>query len=231
MVKKFIAVTMMLGLSVSAMAATVDGVMLKYMVSESGVEPQLSRILVTPEWVRMDDGEDDGDYLLFNRQQKLISSVTHEDGTVFGIPPRTMKHPPPIALERNKVLEVDDKAPKVDGKQPHKLRLFVNEKLCYDAVVVPGLLDDAVKALRSFSRVLAGEQAKMLLSLPEDMVDGCDLALHTFYPEWSLESGLAIQEWDNSLQRGQLLVDIEQHFKFDSMLLQLPITYKYYSTP
>ncbi len=230
MSKKIIALLMMLGLSTSALAEMHEGVMLSYMVSEPGLEPYPSRIIVTDTIVRMDDGDPQGDYLLFDREKQLISSVTHEDGTVFEIPMREVTQPSPIPLKRDQSLESEDKAPEIGGKQPHQLRLFVNDKLCYDAMVVPGLLPDTVKALRDFNRVLAGEQEKMLGDLPGEMIDGCDLALHTFYPEWVLESGLAIQEFDVSIRSGRLLVDMDQAFKAESKLFELPGDYKRYST-
>ncbi len=229
--KKFIALLMMLGLSAAASAQTLDGVMLKYMVSEAGLEPQPSRIIITETMVRMDDNDAQGDYLLFDREKQLISSVTHEDGTVFEIPSRTLATESPIPLKRDHTLEADKKAPEIGGKQPHQLRLFVNDKLCYDAVVVPGLLPDTLKALRDFNRVLGGEQGKMLSELPHEMLEGCDLALHTFHPEWMLESGIAIQEFDLTAQRGRLLVDIDQQFKADEKLFLLPAAYKHYRTP
>ncbi|MEN8170154.1 MAG: hypothetical protein ABFS08_08030 [Pseudomonadota bacterium] len=228
---KQIIALMLLGMSASVLAETIDGVMLKYMVSESGLEPHPSRIIVTKALVRMDDGEPGGDYLLFDREKQLISSVTHEDDTVLEIPMREVPQKPPITLKRDHTLELDAKAPEIGGKQPYQLRLFVNEKLCYDAVVVPGLLPDTVKALRSFNRVLAGEQGKMLGELPSEMIEGCDLALHTFHPEWLLESGLAIQEFDVSMRRGRLLVDIDPVFKAKAKLFELPADYKRYSTP
>lgn len=228
---KNIIALLMMGLSAAASAQTLDGVMLKYMVSESGLEPHPSRIIITEKMVRMDDDEPGGDYLLFDREKKQISSVTHEDETVFEIPLREVTQKSPFPLKRHHTLEVDNKAPEIGGKQPHQLRLFVNEKLCYDAVVVPGLLPDSVQALRDFNRVLAGEQGKMLAELPGDMIEACDLALHTFHPEWPLESGLAIQEFDLSMQRGRLLVDIDQGFKVEQTLLELPADYKRYSTP
>lgn len=229
--KQIIALLMMWGLSAASSALPIDGVMLKYMVSESGLAPYPSRILVTASMVRMDDDEPGGDYLLFDRETQLISSVTHEDGTVLEIPARAVTQPPPIPLQRDQSLEVDNQAPKIGGKQPHQLRLTVNDKLCYDAVVVPGLLPDTVRALRDFNRVLAGEQGKMLGQLPDDMIDGCDLALHTFHPEWPLESGLAIQEYEMATKRGRLLVDIDPHSKIESKMFELPAEFTHYRTP
>jgi hypothetical protein len=231
MSKQIIALLVMLGLNVSALAQTQDGVMLQYMVSEPGLEPYPSRIIVTDAMVRMDDGVPGGDFLLFDRKSQLISSVTHEDGMILEIPAREVTQQSPILLKRDQSLEADSTAPMIDDKQPHRLRLLVNDKLCYDAVVVPGLLPDTLKALRDFNRVLAGEQGKMLGALPGEMLEACDLAIHTFYSEWALESGLAIQEYDVATRRGRLLVDIDQAFKVEPRLFELPSNYRHYSTP
>ena len=231
LVNRIVLWALLSGLSLSAAAQMLEGVQLKYMVSEPGLEPYPSRIIITEKMVRMDDDDDKGDYLLFDRKKQMISSVTHEDGTIFDIPRRLPHANPPIPLTRDRNLKADNKAPPIGGKQPHQLQLYVNQKLCFDAVVVPGLLPDVVKALRDFNRVLAGEQGKMLDELPHELIEGCDLALHTFYPEWRLESGLAIQEIDMSNRKGRLLVDIEQEFQVDEALFALPSGYKRYQTP
>lgn len=225
------ALLLLMGLNPPVLAEGQSGVMLNYTVSESGLEPYPSRTIVTAEFMRMDDGAPGGDYLLFDRVKKVISSVTHADGTVLEIPLRAVTQHPPIPLKRAHTLKLASQAPPIGGKAPHTLQLFVNDRLCYDAVVVPGLLADTVQALRDFNRVLAGEQGKALGALPSDLLEGCDLALHTFYPEWPLESGLAIQEWDASLRRGRLLVDIDQDFAIAPGLFELPADYRHYSTP
>lgn len=217
--------------SFTATAESVDGVMLKYMVSEPGLEPYPSRIIVTADMVRMDDGAPGGDYLLFDRQARQISSVTHEDETVLKIPFQKVEGTSPVALKRDRILNIDEKAPAISGKQPHQLKLMVNDKLCFDAVVVPGLLSDTVAALSDFKQVLAGEQGKMLNELPSELLEGCDLALHTFYPTWQLETGLAVQEWDASLKQGKLLVELDEAFKADANLFSLPPNYRHYRLP
>ncbi|MDH5784817.1 MAG: hypothetical protein OEZ16_04315 [Chromatiales bacterium] len=230
MVNRFFLAMMVFGFAASAAAESVDAVMLKYMVSEQGLEPYPSRIIITDKMLRMDDGEAAGDYLLFDLQRNLISSVTHGDETILEIPQRLPGANPPIPLKRDQSLEADEKAPAIGGKTPHQMRLFVNDKLCYDAVVVPGLLPDVVEAMRAFNRVLGAEQARLVGQTPEDLLDGCDLALHTFYPTWTLESGLAIQEIDMSNGKGRLLVDIAEAFQADESLFRLPEGYRRYQT-
>jgi hypothetical protein len=211
-----------------AWAAEVESVMLMYQAHEPGIAPYSSRILVTERYVRMDDGVDEGDYLVFDRQSRLISSVSHNDQTVFEIPPREITLEPPLPLQRRHEQQPVGNAPKVDGKQPEQHLLYVNESLCYSVVAVPGLMGDAVAALREFRQVLAGEHARVLPDIPADMQQPCDLALHTFHSGWQLQFGLPIQEWDEA-GSGQVLVDYRQSFMVDNGLFTLPRDYRHYS--
>jgi len=218
--------------SAGAYAADVDSTLLLYQAREPGVGSYPSRILITDRYVRMDDGKDKGDYLVFDRKSRLISSVVHDDKTVFEIPPREVKQEPPMVLKRRaEQVKMKDGSPMpmVAGKQPQQHQLFVNDKLCYNVVVVPGLMDDAVAALRDFRQVLAGEHAKTLPRIPADMQEPCDLALNTFYAGWQLQFGLPIQEWDEA-GKGQVLMDYKEGFAVDEALFTLPQGYQHYTS-
>ena len=43
--------------------------LLVYRVAEQGGEPYSSRIIVTPDFLRLDEGSDDASYTLFDRRQ------------------------------------------------------------------------------------------------------------------------------------------------------------------
>lgn len=228
--KSFAAATVALVYSAALHAADVDSVMLLYQAQEPGVGSYPSRILVTERYVRMDDGVDDGDYLVFDRKTHLISSVTHDDQTVFEIPPRKVTQPAPMPLHiRTEEVAVKQDAPQVEGKAPHHRQLYVNDTLCYSVVTVPGLMNDAVAALRDFRQVLAGEHAKTLPRIPADMQEPCDLALNTYHPDWQLKFGLPLQEWDEKGNR-QILMDYKQGFKVDEKLFTLPDGYSHYNS-
>lgn len=210
-------------------AAEVESVMLMYQAQEPGVSPYASRILVTERYVRMDDGVDDGDYLVFDRKKRLISSVTHEEQTVFEIPAREVTQESPLALELHTEHVQDDEPQTFAGKEAEYRQLFVNGELCYSVVAVPGLMGDAVRAMREFRVILAGEHAKMLPRLPADMQEACDLALNTFEPEWQLQFGLPLQEWDEKGNQ-QVLMNYDEALLVDEALFALPQGYKHYNT-
>ncbi len=210
-------------------AADLNSTMLLYQAQEPGVGSYPSRILITEQAVRMDDGDNEADYLVFDRKRLLISSVSHGDQTVFEIPSREIAQKPPVALKRRSEAVAVKDVPEVGGKPPQQHRLYVNGALCYSVVAVPGLLDDAVAALSEFRRVLAGEHAKALPHMPADVQEPCDLALNTFHPGWQLQFGLPIREWDE-LGNGQLLMDFKESFPVDASLFELPKGYRHYST-
>lgn len=210
-------------------AFAAEGSMLIYRQQETGIESYNTRILVTERYVRMDDDEDDGDYVLFDRKQGLISSVTHGDGTVLEIPARKVTQEPPMKLNRRSSEVQLENAPDVGKQAPHHYRLFVNDAACYNVVAVKGLLEETRQALIAFREVLSGEHAKLLPRLPADQQDPCDLARNTFHPAWQLEFGLPIQEWDEQ-GRGQLLLDYKERVELDDQLFTLPADYRHYTT-
>lgn len=227
--RKFFAIVTAAVFSAPLFAADVQSVMLMYQAHEPGVGQYPSRILVTDRYVRMDDGIDSGDYLIFDRKRRLISSVTHDDETIFEIPAREVEQQPPMPLKLRTARVKQENAPAVAGKTPEHRQLYVNDTLCYSVVSIPGFMDDTVQALSSFRRVLAGEHAKVLPRLPADMQEPCDLTLNTFEPEWQLRYGLPMQEWDEKGNR-QVLMDYSQSFLVDESLFELPEGYRHYDT-
>lgn len=212
-----------------AVGSEVSASMLLYHKAEAGVEPYPSRILVTDRFMRMDEGSNDGNYVLFDREKRHIYSITHEERTIFEIPKRAVQIEPPDELRREQEEVTAQNVPQVAGKQPRRFRLSVNGQLCYNVIAVDGVMEQAVTALREFRLVLAGEHAKALLFMPADMRNPCDMALHTFHPGWLLEFGLPIHEWDE-MGNSQSLRDFRPAVAVDVRLFELPAGYRQYST-
>jgi len=221
--------TGLLLISVAAWAQEQQATMVLYQVMEPGFEPYSSRLIVTPRHLRMDDGDADGSFVLFDREQNIIYSVTHSDRTVLEIQPQPVVVASPIPLERKHVrVTADDALPAIAGKVPQQYHLSVNGELCYETVAVDGLLPDVVEALTAFRLVLAGENARILSDVPADMQDPCDLALSTYAPGWQLQFGLPIQERDTQ-GKGQLLLDYSTDYPVEEGLFSLPPGYQHYA--
>lgn len=217
-------------LAASLMADTLPGSVLSYQVSEPGLDAYLSRILVTRDFVRMDDGETGGDFVLFDRKAKTIYSISHDDETIFVIPERNLKIESPERIERSsKTVQPVEAFPNIGGEQPRQIRLLVNGEACYNLVVVKTLLPEAVAALKEFREILSGEHKSLIPSVPADMRDPCDLALHAFYPAWQLDFGLPLREWDEQ-GKGQFLIDYQENFPVDEKWLTPPAQYRRYNS-
>jgi len=223
----WLAVLLLVALPVAAQEQRAT--MVLYQMMETGFEPYSSRLLVTPRHLRMDDGDDDGSYVLFDRRQNIIYSVTHSERNVLEIHLQPVQAEPPMALTRTQSkVATEEPMPAIAGRTPQLHRLSVNGELCYELVAVDGLLPDVVAALRDFRTVLAGENARILTDIPADMQDPCDLALNTYAPGWQLQFGLPIQEHDTQ-GKGQVLLDFSDDYPVDAGLFRLPKGYRHFT--
>ena len=208
---------------------SVKATIVKYRIIEAGIEPYISRMIITDSQMRMDDDEEQGNYLLFSRQTGVIESVNHDEQSILVINPKAVSVEPPMVLKRKAAGIPLNDAPAIDGKIPQQYRLSVNGELCQIVVSVEGLLDNAVDAWRKFRRVLAGEHASVLSYIPADQQLGCDLALNTFAPTWFLDFGLPVQSQEVG-GKSMILVDYRIDEQIGSKLLTMPEGYHRYST-
>ncbi len=207
---------------------TVPATVLWFDEREPGVPPYRTRMIVVRDFMRMDDGDAGDDFVLFDRRTGSIHSVSHEDRTVLDIPARPVVRAPPYELVLSETREPLDDAPRIAGRVPEHLRLRVNGSVCYETVVVPGLLDDVVAAMRAYRRSLAGEQARTLDWTPVEMQTPCVLAHVIFHPARHLAYGFPIQHRD---YRGyvRVLQDYREQVPVDAALFRLPTGYRHYT--
>jgi len=212
------------GPSLAANASTVAG-LLVYRVEEPKSAPHISRILVTDEYLRMDQGggSDDTGFVLYDRGQQTIYSVDHEAKRVLGMQ-ATGNQPetPANLLLSERAFEPDD-APELSGGRPLGYQLFANEHLCTRLIAAPGLMSNALEGLREFRTALAEQQAESLVGLPAEMTSPCDLAIHVYAPVRDLQYGLPLEVNDPGGR--QLLVDFRPDFAADPALFRLPEGY------
>jgi len=194
--------------------------LLVYQVWEEGIEPYVSRIMVTEDHVRLDEGSDTGGFTLFDRRQEIIYNVQPEDRSIL-----VMHAEEPVADDGGSLIlqeevEVDDQAPKVAGAQPSVVRLLANGELCNEMVVIKGVMEDALEGLRELKLSLARIQASTLEATPLGMRTPCGLAANLYAADRSLNFGLPLQE--RSSGRSQSLVDFVPDHDADDVLFQLP---------
>lgn len=219
-----------IGTTGSPQTSLPDGIILSYEEQEAGVEAYPVRILVVPGFLRMDDGHDDDDFMLFDRNSRTIFSINHADRDILVIEPGTPadeQAPPPdlnLGIERTE----DKNIPPVAGRTPEIYRFTADGKTCLEAVVVPGLLPRAVQALGEYDRLLADRQRATLDNTPVEFRTPCYLSRYIYAPDRQLEKGLPIQEWDSSGYR-RTLTDFRDKVTIEPGLFVLPSGYDRYT--
>jgi hypothetical protein len=203
---------------------TLPATVLYFVEQEPGEEAYRTRMLITAEYLRVDDGRPDSDYTLYTRRDRTIYSVTASDKIVLTIKPELGKPEPPIRLEHRTVREKDE-APSVGGKAVVRWRLMTNGTTCYDIHAADGLLPQAVTALREFIETLSWDQARSLAYTPKEMQTPCHLANNIFAATRYLDHGLPVRRADMT-GRVSELVDYKEGFEAESALFTLPESFR-----
>lgn len=172
-----------------------------------------SRILILGERMRMDEGRDDGDFILFDRPAGMVWLVGHEDRRLTGIPalPEPMRAAPWPQGWRF-VLE--------PGTQ---WQGRLNGELCVEFRSAPILAQEA-RMLRDYHQALAGNQAVAWSGTPADLREPCALAVDVRHAGLAYEQGLplVIRYWNGRSRtyEGQAVRDARPG------LFELPADYR-----
>ncbi len=211
-----------------AAGSTADGAtaavsLLLFDEEEPGTGSYPVRYLVNDAYLRIDDGYDASDYVLLDRASSTIYSVSHEHGNILVINRQPQAAvPASLKLSRERVTGGD--APVISGRQPQHYRYTANDELCYEAMVVPGLMQAAVDGLAEYERLLAGQQATKLGNTPVEYQTPCFLSRYIYAPGRHLAQGLPIQLWDSSGFR-RALVNFSANENVPQALFEVPSEY------
>jgi len=204
-----------------------------FMEKEDGVEPYQTRMIVTKDFVRIDDGEGDKDFVLFNRNKKIVHSVNAGEKTIMAVHEKKLKpgqkfEPPFKLIHSNKEMPVMKDAPTIEGEEAKHYQLITNDQVCYDVIAIKGLMPNVVTALTEFHKHMATDSRVTFNNLPADMHNACDMTATTFKPARQFEFGFPIQEWGKR-EYSRSLVDYNINYKADAKLFVLPEGYKNYT--
>ena len=169
-----------------------------YMEREAGTETYPVRILVSADYVRYDDGYDEGDYALLDRRSRTLYSIAHENASVLVIENHPVSDPIPADLSLTEELNVDNDAPAIAGKQPQHVKYLANGAPCYQAVSVTGLMDDAVAGMTEYATALGERQRGNMQTVPEAMQTPCFLSRYAYASGRHYNHGLPVELWDDS---------------------------------
>jgi hypothetical protein len=165
---------------------------------EMGVEPYITRMILTDNFLRIDEGNNSRDFILFDRKKKIINSISFDEERILQIKnrPITLKKPENLNWVHTEI--PDTSAPSIYNIHPTTHRFSVNNTPCYEVIAAKGLLDNLTKALLEYKNVLAGEQASTINNTPKEFRNNCDTARLVFHVADLLKYGLPVAEWDQN---------------------------------
>lgn len=182
------------------------------------------RMLLNDKYLRIEDGDGQDGYVLFDRAARTVYSVNRSDKATLVVRAQPVKLAPPAKFEQ--AVERDpEKLPDVDGKPVVHYRLLTNRERCFDVYAAEGLLPEAVAALREYQQALAGEQAVIQARTPAGMQSVCDAADLIFLPGRYLEHGFPVRQVTHAGVTRQL-VDFKRHVPVKAGMFDLPRDYR-----
>ena len=196
-------------------------------VTDVDAQQYSSRLIVTPDFLRFDEGKDDSDFLLFDRKTKTIYNTSTQDETILVIHNQAVALPNKSDWEHN--VDTDNKkSPSVGGKTVKHWVLLTNNVVCYDLYAAQDLLPEVTSALSEYRQVLATQQAEIYVSTLERKRDVCDLANNVYMPDRYLKHGFPVKYRDRD-GRGEELVGYKEAVEVKPGLFKLPAGFKEYS--
>lgn len=217
------------GGSAGSTAQMVTGVnILSYEEREAGTDSYVVRILVSSGYVRLDDGYAASDFALLDRQSRTVFSVSHEDRSILVIENQPNDTAPSPAIELTVSRTTDTAAPAIAGKQPVQIGYLANGDLCFQAVTVPGIMEEAVAGMAEYVEVLAERQLNNMESVLASMQTPCFLSRYVHAPSRHYRDGLPVQEWDET-GYSRMLTDFSANETVPAALFELPAEYERFS--
>lgn len=196
---------------------------------ESGTDYYLVRMIVNSRYLRIDEGGESTGFVLFNREQKTIYSVDHENRSVLMLSYQAVNIDKPEMLNLTEDEVSSEGSPPIGGNQVKIHRLYTNKQLCFEVAAASGLLVDAVDVLREFHRALATEQAVMMQRMPKDLASDCDLSEMVLVPDRYLRFGFPVRQRDYNGKVRELR-DFDSNYQADPRLFELPMGYRRVTT-
>jgi len=210
--------------------ATATGYELIFKEEEPGIEPYISRTMITERYLRIDDLSDDSGYVLYDDDTSTVYSISHHNESILVIERDGFDRP---ALSDK--LKTSDKAltdaPRIAGKQVNDYRVELEDEnlqeMCTHIQYVPGLLTEAGRMLHEYQITMAGNHVNSLENVPPEFRTPCMLSDQVYFDGAVYAKGLPIMEW-RSNGRKKLLEDFSEK-QHDAAMFELPEGYRRFS--
>lgn len=175
----------------SAVLPAAEMIEVRYQDSEANGATYLTRLLVTENYLRMDEGSDDGDFLLLDRKSAEVLNVQRDSRILMVLQKRAL----PEGLPQKYRLE-QQVTPVNEGTM--RVRVLADGKLCSDTVAAKKLFPEVASALGELNRALAYTHLNTYLNTPADLRQDCDLVHLVWQADLPLLHGLPLEGSDYS---------------------------------
>lgn len=169
----------------AGVAHAADMAVVRYVDQDPGDPPYLTRILVTSDFMRMDSGEDGGDFVLLDRRQRKVINVMRDNQLAMVFTSGTV--PPKPTGWKSRL----DTRKAAHGSQ--RFSLAVSGVVCSEGVAVRRA-PDAARAMAELKAILAATQYRVWEASPRELQHDCDLANMVWASGATLELGLPLEE-------------------------------------
>jgi len=197
---------------------------------EEGVEAQHMRYLINDRFLRIDNGREQADFILFDIDKKIIYSVNHDDQTILKIDNIPWKMPewksPEFKFSVSDKLEIVQGAPEVHNKPVYNYQLSADNKVCTQVFLIKDTYAAQMNILYLYQQVLSGQQVATLKNTPVEFHTPCFLTDQVYHAGDYYHLGLPLQI---TYSRGymKLLKDFRE-ISVNKNLFVLPEKYKLY---
>ncbi len=223
--KKILALCL-LGLStkISAAEKLADATIFLYDEKETGTDISRVRYVLTDDYMRIDEGRAEDDYILYDVKKNILYNINHDDRTIMFIESKAWKMPTHLA--RQVIDKKLPEAPKIAGKEVAQYHLIANDKICSEVQFIPDIYEAERAILSRYQNLLSGQLVSTLHNTPLEMQTDCMLVDRVYRNGELYNKGLPIQEQhENGYIK--ILVDFSKQ-KVDKNLFTLPALYEKY---
>ena len=171
-------------------AQAADMTVVRYVDQDPGDAPYPTRILVTQDFLRIDGGEDGGDFVLLDRKQRQVINVMRDAGLAMVFSPGEL---PPKPANWKPRLDAQAGAPGT-----RRFSLVLDGVVCSAGVAAAAAAPDAARAMAELKVVLAATQYRVWQDSPRDLQHDCDLANQVWESGAALSLGLPLEEREHT---------------------------------
>ncbi len=199
--------------------------------AEPGIEPYRTRYIVNEQFLRIDDGDAEDDFILFDRRQSVIYSIAHKSRSILAIEDHADKALPELPENQHTLKffhreREDANLPEVAGHKVFAYQLYVSETVCSEFSAASGLLPEVVSMFKDYEKLLAKNNRKNLANQPAEYISDCMLVNDILAAGHFLSFGFpVVLQKPNGVRR--FLLDFQESVPIEKSLFTIPVQYRF----